>query len=60
MFEYTHLIKDLSLDHLSQSITLCGFVSNIRDLGSLVFIDLRDDSGFLQITLSKDIYKTVK
>jgi len=59
MFEYTHLIKDLSLDHLSQSITLCGFVSNIRDLGSLVFIDLRDDSGFLQITLSKDIYKTV-
>lgn len=59
MFEYTHLIKDVSIRDLSKSFTLCGFVSNIRDLGSLVFIDLRDSSGMLQVTISKQLYQSV-
>lgn len=35
-------------EHVGKNITVCGWVSRRRDLGSLIFIELRDRSGFVQ------------
>ncbi len=38
-------------EHVGTSITLCGWVNRRRDHGNLIFIDLRDRSGLMQIVL---------
>jgi aspartyl-tRNA synthetase len=40
---------------VSQSLTLCGWVYRRRDHGGLIFIDLRDRSGVLQVVFSPDV-----
>ncbi len=42
-------------DDVGKKILLFGWVHEIRDLGGLVFVILRDREGFIQITLSKKI-----
>ena len=39
----------VNLDHLSQTITLCGWAHRRRDHGGVIFIDLRDREGLVQI-----------
>ena len=43
----------LTLKNLGQKLTLFGFVANKRKMGSLMFIDLRDWSGIVQLVLKK-------
>jgi aspartyl-tRNA synthetase len=51
----THLISEISTDHLAEKITLAGWVSSVRDHGELVFIDLRDTSSELfQVRLNRE------
>ncbi|MDD2258583.1 MAG: aspartate--tRNA ligase [Bacilli bacterium] len=45
----THNNNELSLKDLNKSVTLCGWVSKKRNLGGLIFIDLRDRYGITQI-----------
>lgn len=40
-----------SLDFVGQEITLAGWVNNSRDHGGLIFIDLRDHTGLVQLTI---------
>jgi aspartyl-tRNA synthetase len=49
----SHLNGELRLDHVGQIVTLIGWVQRKRNLGSLLFIDLRDRSGIVQL-LVKD------
>ncbi len=42
----------LSQKNLSQEVTLCGWVDSRRDHGGLVFIDLRDREGVVQVVLN--------
>lgn len=46
---------ELSLKDLSKEVTLCGWVAKRRNLGSLLFIDLRDRTGIVQITVREDV-----
>ncbi len=39
----------ISQEHVEKRITLCGWVNRRRDHGNLIFIDLRDRSGLMQI-----------
>jgi aspartyl-tRNA synthetase len=48
------LIKDTPLK-IDQEIRLCGFVSSWRDHGKIVFLDLRDKTGFIQVVGDKAI-----
>jgi len=44
--------------HIGQTILLKGWVHRRRDLGDLIFIDLRDQSGIVQIVFNPDYSKT--
>jgi len=51
---YTHHNNELTMEHLGQKVCLKGFVSKKRDLGNLVFIDLRDTEGITQLAFYQD------
>ena len=45
----THYCNDINDSMVASTITVCGWVHNRRDHGGVVFIDLRDSSGLLQV-----------
>ncbi len=45
---------DLSIKNVGESVELYGWVQKSRDLGGLIFVDLRDRSGIIQIVISPD------
>ena len=50
----THTCGELNINHLGQSVTLCGWVQKSRDLGGTTFIDVRDRYGLTQLVLNID------
>jgi aspartyl-tRNA synthetase len=46
--------------HLDQTITLCGWVHRRRDHGGVIFIDLRDREGLVQIVCDPDTPETFR
>jgi len=50
----THYCGDINLEHLDQQITVCGWVNKRRDHGGVIFIDLRDKNGLLQVVFDPD------
>lgn len=50
----TQYNNDLSLDDIGKEIKACGFVENIRDHGGVIFVDLRDETGLLQVVSNDD------
>lgn len=45
------LITDITASHVDQTITLAGWVQNIRSSGKVAFIELRDGSGYMQCVI---------
>ncbi len=51
----SHGCGDLRADHAGHDVQLCGWVDRRRDHGGVIFIDLRDRSGTVQITVDPDL-----
>ena len=50
----SHRCTEVSNKHIGQTVTVMGWVQKRRNLGSLIFIDLRDRSGLLQVVFDVD------
>lgn len=55
MSKRTCYAGDVNTDYLDQEVTLKGWVQKRRSLGSLIFIDLRDREGIVQLVFSEAI-----
>lgn len=53
-FKRTHMCGDLGTGNIGQTISILGWTQKRRDLGGLIFIDLRDRSGIVQAVVNKD------
>jgi aspartyl-tRNA synthetase len=50
----THYCGELNQQHIDQQITVCGWVNRRRDHGGVIFVDLRDKKGLLQVVFDPD------
>jgi len=51
----SHYCGDINKSHLGQEVTLVGWVNRSRDLGGVVFLDLRDREGLVQVVYDPDL-----
>ena len=51
----SHYCGDINKSHLDQEVTLVGWVNRSRDLGGVVFLDLRDREGLVQVVYDPDL-----
>ena len=51
----SHYNEALSTADIDKEITLAGWVSAVRDLGGIIFVELRDKSGFFQVVADPQI-----
>ncbi len=47
--------NDLTLEDVGREVKLAGFISNVRNHGGIVFLDLRDDKGVTQIVITESM-----
>ena len=55
LLKRTHMCGVLNIENVGQEVVLNGWVSKRRNLGGLIFIDLRDKTGITQITFDDQI-----
>lgn len=55
----THKCGELRLSDEGKIVTVMGFVSKYRNLGSLIFIDVRDISGIVQVSFDDSVDEAV-
>lgn len=53
----THTCGELTKSDVGRKVTLCGWVSTVRNLGSLCFVDLRDRYGITQLNIPAALYE---
>jgi len=51
----SHKCGELNTQHLGQTVALCGWVHRRRDHGGVIFIDLRDRAGLVQVVFDPDM-----
>lgn len=50
----THTCGELNIGNKGEEVVLSGFVQTIRNLGKMIFLDLRDENGITQIVINEE------
>ncbi len=50
---------EVNESHIGQEVTLCGWVNRRRDLGAVIFLDLRDREGLVQVVYDPDLPEVI-
>ncbi len=53
----TNYCGEITVEQIGQKVTVCGWVQRQRDLGGLIFIDLRDRTGLIQLQFDESVNK---
>ena len=51
----SHYCGEVNTAHIDQTVEFCGWVNRRRDHGGVIFIDLRDRSGLVQVVYDPDL-----
>lgn len=51
----TDYCGNINSSYIGQTVTLCGWVNRSRDLGGVIFLDLRDREGVVQVVFDPDL-----
>ena len=54
----THCCTEVNEKIIGQQVTICGWVHNRRDHGGIIFLDIRDSSGLLQVVYEPEFVTT--
>ena len=54
----THKCGELNTQQLGATVSICGWVHRRRDHGGVIFIDLRDRAGLVQVVVDPDVAET--
>ena len=57
IFKRTNMCGELNLTHMGSEVVLNGWIQKRRNLGGLIFCDLRDKTGIVQIVFNEDVPK---
>ena len=55
LFKRTHMCGTLNISNVGDEVVLNGWVAKRRNLGGLIFVDLRDKTGIVQVTFDDKI-----
>jgi aspartyl-tRNA synthetase len=50
----THHCGKLNKDHLNNEVTICGWIHRRRDHGGVIFLDVRDTTGIVQVVVNPE------
>ncbi|MBE1287419.1 MAG: aspartate--tRNA ligase [Alteromonadaceae bacterium] len=54
----TDYCGNISADYIGQTVTIQGWVNKRRDLGGVIFLDMRDRAGIVQVVIDPDTAET--
>ena len=55
----SHYIENINKDMIGQEVILGGWVEDLRKMGKMTFLTLRDTTGITQIILTDDVMKSI-
>ena len=58
LFNRTHNIEDVNANMKDQDVILAGWVEDLRKMGKMTFLTLRDVTGITQIILTDELTKS--
>lgn len=59
LFKRTHMCGELNMSDAGSRVVLNGWVAKQRNLGGLIFVDLRDKTGIVQVTFDDSIPREI-
>ena len=52
--------RELTIKNIGETVELSGWIQKIRNLGGMIFIDLRDEFGITQIVIKNELEEQAK